>query len=56
MPTSTAAAIEVDDLRRSYGNHVVLDGVCLTVPAGGVSPDPSRARGRAAGCATYTRR
>lgn len=31
-----AFAIEVKGLRKSFGNHVVLDGMNLTVPAGSV--------------------
>ncbi|GMA23957.1 daunorubicin resistance protein DrrA family ABC transporter ATP-binding protein [Luteimicrobium album] len=36
MLPSAAPAIEVEHLRRSYGDHVVLDDVSLTVPAGSV--------------------
>ena len=31
-----SAAIEVSGLRKSFGNHVVLDGIDLSVPAGSV--------------------
>ncbi len=36
MFSHAAPAIEVEHLRRSYGDHVVLDDVSLTVPAGTV--------------------
>jgi ABC-2 type transport system ATP-binding protein len=36
MTTSTEPAIAVSGLRRSYGDHVVLDGIDLQVPAGTV--------------------
>ncbi|MEU8613390.1 ATP-binding cassette domain-containing protein, partial [Actinoplanes sp. NPDC048791] len=36
MTTSTEPAIAVAGLRRSYGDHVVLDGIDLQVPAGTV--------------------
>ncbi|MFQ6171377.1 ATP-binding cassette domain-containing protein [Oryzobacter sp. R7] len=36
MATTTTAAVEVRDLHLAYGEHVVLDGVDLTVEAGTV--------------------
>src|SRR5262245_16599002 len=36
MTSTLAPAIELAGLRKSYGEHVVLDGVDLTVPAGTV--------------------
>jgi len=30
----TGVAIAIDGLRKGYGDHAVLDGLCLTVPAG----------------------
>ncbi len=37
MPTTPVPAIEVAGLRKRYGEHAVLDGVDLTVPAGTVT-------------------
>lgn len=34
--THSQPAIEVNGLRKSFGNHVVLDGIDLTVPQGTV--------------------
>ena len=36
MPTSTSPAVEVVGLRKSFGEHVVLDGIDLVVPTGTV--------------------
>ncbi len=36
MPSPRPPAIQVEDLRKSFGDHVVLDGIDLLVPAGSV--------------------
>ena len=35
MPTEPLGAFEVADLRAGYGKTLILDGVSLSVPAGG---------------------